>query len=159
MSHIFHDYKTVFFKYVLFLFLTLLIGVLFQAHAAQAASLNVIGVDNSTSPPTESGVALYRWLVEEDTTYHVNPGVQDPDTLAVHFHSSYMPVLASGDDTVSLPVLDPNKYYHVSVLPKEPGTYSIGGASFKGSDPDVTVHLNKLPLPPAQPTVWSAIGP
>ena len=119
---------------------------------ARAVSFNVVGSD--TSP-----VTTYRWTIEEDTTYHVpldasgNP-IPDPNTLSVGFHSSYMPVVASGDETTLLPALDPLKYYHVSVIPTVSGSYSIGGASFRGDAGAVTITLNTLPLPTAQITIF-----
>lgn len=131
--------------------------VLYYANV-QAVTLNVKGSDNSS-------VTSYRWTIEEDTTYHVDPGVPDANTISVGFHTSYMPVVASGDDkTTPLPgetggtVLDPNKHYYVSVLPKNlidtDPRYSVGGASFMGSDGSVTVYVNKLPFPTAQITIF-----
>jgi hypothetical protein len=122
-----------------------------------AATLSVLGVDKAATPlvpPTTVALTTYRWVLEEDTTYRIEPGVPVPETLSVNFHKSYMPVVAQGDETMALPALDPAKYYFVSVIPKEPGTYSIGGASFKGDAGTVTVHLNQLPLPTAQITVF-----
>jgi len=90
------------------------------ALAADLPGLTVIGV---APDGTETPVDDYRWLVEEDQTYHVpvNPGGTakggtnfDPNwqqgndghpggqTLSVSFHDSYMPVVAKGctsDDT------------------------------------------------------------
>ncbi|MDD3618505.1 MAG: hypothetical protein PHX57_03810, partial [Desulfobulbaceae bacterium] len=123
------------------------------AGSAAATALNVFGVnkDNSETPLTE-----YRWVLEEDVTFRIEPGVPTPDILAVDFHKSYMPVAAQGDNLNDLAAvtLDPDKQYYVSVIPKEPGTYSIGGAGFKGSDASVTVYLNQLPLPTAQITIF-----
>lgn len=130
----------------------------------EAVDLTVMGLNRDGTPNTT--VAQYRWTIEEDTTYHVqfdasgNP-IPDPNTLSVSFHKSYMPVVASGDQTNPLPgqagstvTLDPNKYYYVSVIPTVYGSYSIGGAPLKGSDVSVTVTLNQLPLPTAQITVF-----
>lgn len=115
--------------------------VLFAASSAQA--LNVVVRDSSGAPLS----IPYRWLVEEDKTYHVqleNDGtvrmgtnqagdrgpaidpqwrVGDPqrNTLAVSFHRSYMPVVAKGDSTdigvLGRPTLKNNKNYFISVLP------------------------------------------
>ena len=42
----------------------------------------------------------YRWIIEEDTTYHnslaFNSGTNVANTLALNFHKSYMPVVAQG---------------------------------------------------------------
>jgi len=136
-------------QYSLFI-AAVLVTVSLVAGNALGAELNVISVDkNGTSSP----LAEYRWLIEEDTTYHVNPGIPDPNTLAVRFHSSYMPVVAQGDNTTPLPDLDPNKHYFVSIIPKLPGTFSIGGAPLEGNG-SVTVHVNELPLPTAQITIF-----
>ena len=132
----------------IFAFLTATAGIV------AATSLNVLGVDKAG---VETPVAQYRWVLEEDVTFRIEPGVPTPDILAVDFHKSYMPVVAQGDSAtpaLSTLVLDPDKYYYVSVIPETPGTYSIGGAGFKGSDPAVTVFLNALPLPTAQITVF-----
>ncbi|MCP4147545.1 MAG: hypothetical protein GY757_07325, partial [bacterium] len=116
-----------------------------------AVGLVVEGVSSNgdTSPLTS-----YRWLIEEDTTHYVDPGVRVNNPPSVQFHTSYTPVVAKGDESDSLPALDPNKRYFISVLPKEAETYSIGGAPFNGSDASVTVYLNALPLPTAQITVF-----
>ncbi|MBI2400849.1 MAG: hypothetical protein HYV23_07335 [Deltaproteobacteria bacterium] len=112
---------------------------------ASALTLNVVGPDGEA-------VTGYRWLLEEDATYQVSPGVPDPDTLAVKFHSSYMPVAASGDEGQSSSIpSDPAKPYFISVLPDS--GYTIGGASIKPGQSQATVVLNRLPLPTAQITV------
>ena len=164
---------------------------LLTAVGAQAATLNVQGVNKLGS---STAINEYRWLIEEDATYHVqrtpagevaletNPyGVYGPKVdpnwhhedasgnpypLSLSFHRSYFPVVAKGDDATALPpvctsagvpfpCLSPDKHYFVSVLPKAAGTYSIGGAQFKGSDTGaVSVYLNQLPIPTAQITIF-----
>ncbi|MDL1985443.1 MAG: hypothetical protein LWX54_14895, partial [Deltaproteobacteria bacterium] len=138
-------------KWHLFLLVTFFF-VLYYANA-QAVTLTVKGSDDST-------VLAYRWTIEEDTTYHVDPGVPDADTISVGFHSSYMPVVASGDETTTLPTLTGDTHYYVSVLPKnadadpEAARYSVGGTSFMGADDSVIVYVNKLPFPTAQITIF-----
>jgi len=117
---------------------------------SQGASLRALGVQKSGSI---SRLAEYRWVIEEDLTYNVVPGVQVATPLALQFHRSYMPVVAQGDNTTPLPTLDAAKRYYVSVIPKTAGTYSVGGAPLVG-DGRVTVYLNQLPLPTAQITVF-----
>ncbi|RUM37615.1 MAG: hypothetical protein DSY58_03570, partial [Desulfobulbus sp.] len=117
---------------------------------SQGASLRVLGVQKDG---TISRLSEYRWVIEEDVTYNVVPGLQTADTLAVQFHRSYMPVVAEGDNATPLPALDPTKKYHISVIPQTPGTYSIGGSSLVG-DGRATVYVNQLPLPTAQITVF-----
>jgi hypothetical protein len=143
---------------------------------AQALNLNV--VDSNGNP-----VVDYRWLVEEDKTYHVplnsdgtvqtdstgapvidpNWRVGDPlrNTLSVSFHRSYMPVIAKGTNTdigtLGGVSLDPNKRYFISVLPgssKISSGHSIGGAQFKGNQTAVTVYVVSHPIPTAQITIF-----
>jgi large repetitive protein len=100
----------------------------------------------------------YRWTLEEDLTYKVVPGVPDPNTLAVSFHKSYMPVVASGcvgslrcdtpPDEQGVKV-NSNKRYFVSVLPTE-GTYSNSGAEIEAGQGTVTITAATLPLPTAR---------
>jgi hypothetical protein len=132
---------------MIFAFLTAAAGI------GAATSLTVTGVHKDG---TENPVNQYRWVLEEDVTFRINPGEPTADILAVDFHKSYMPVVAQGDDLTALSsiALDADKYYYVSVIPKEPGTYSIGGAGFKGDDGSVEVFLNELPLPTAQITIY-----
>ena len=158
--------------------LVLLLGAATTALATNLAGLTVTGVNRGAGgTTTEVPVAAYRWLVEEDMTYHVGfdadgnpisiPGAPgfDPNwenTLSVSFHKSYMPLVAKGcvgfDDVsppcseVPLPTLDPNKHYFVSVLPRS--GYAIGGVSFKGSGPIPTVYVNQTPLPTAQISIF-----
>ena len=56
-----------------------------------ALTINVVGVDNTVSPPQETPVNGWRWLVEEDATHHIQAG--NPATnMATDFHKSYMPL-------------------------------------------------------------------
>jgi len=116
-----------------------------------AASVTVKGSDGSP-------ISDYRWTIEEDATYHVAPGAVDANTLAVRFHQSYMPVVASGStfgdspsDPGSVP-LEPLKHYFISVLPR--GGYSNSGAPIGPGQASVVVIVDKLPLPTAQISVF-----
>jgi large repetitive protein len=156
-----------------------LIGVLYlvliagpAARADNLSGLTVIGV---APDGTETPVTDYRWLVEQDLTYHVNfdgsgnpisvpgsPGF-DPNwenTLSVSFHRSYMPIIGKG--CVNMPAeaacsevppgpLDPDQHYFVSVLPRS--GHAIGGVSFKGGE-SRTVYVNQTPLPTAQISIF-----
>jgi hypothetical protein len=103
--------------------------------------------------PSGEAVSGYRWLIEEDATFDVVPGVVVPEPPSVSFHKSYMPVIANGTDADPPQlVLDPSKHYFMSILPGE--TYAMGGARFSGADPVVTVRVTEAPLPTAQVSVF-----
>lgn len=128
-----------------------LFGIFVCRTAALAVNLNVAG-------PNGENIGGYRWLVEEDVTYHAKPPVRSPDPLAINFHKSYMPVAAAGHAAGSINVpLDPTKHYYISILPDSgsaDGGYSIGGASVSPQQTSVLVTVNKLPFPAAQITVF-----
>jgi FtsP/CotA-like multicopper oxidase with cupredoxin domain len=131
-----------------------------RTSAAAQADVTVHALEVGEECPTCRNVAIrvvgsdgeqvggYRWTVEEDRTFEVQPGVLDPNTLAVSFHRSYMPVVQSGDET-SAPLLDATKRYFVSVLPKG-GGYSNGGAAIGRNQVAVDVTVNRGPIPTAQ---------
>lgn len=133
-------------------FLTLLVGTL-AAPAAGAFTLNVAGSDGGA-------VGQYRYVVEEDLTFHPTPGVTVPvgptaNILALNFHRSYMPVVASGVASGSANIALPaDRHYFVSVLPTTAGAYSIGGALVKPGQATVNVTLNAQPIPTAQISVF-----
>lgn len=112
---------------------------------AGAFTLNV--VDGKTGDPIDVG---YRWLVEEDVTHPVNPG-NSTTNWGTKFHKSYMPVVAKGSSSDSLPALENSKRYYVSVLPNS--GYSIGGGQLTGNG-GVTVYVQPNPIPTAQISVF-----
>ncbi len=147
------------------------------AVAENLPGLKVIGV---AQDGTETPLTDYRWLVEQDLTYHVNfddsgnpisvPGTPgfDPNwdnTLSVSFYRTYMPLVAkgcTGDLTwqsdaacteVPIPTggLDPEQHYFVSVLPRS--GYTVGGVSFKGGE-SPTAYVYQTPLPTAQISIF-----
>ncbi len=133
--------------------LLLLTGV-FYALSAQALTINV--VDSNGTAVTD-----FRWLVEEDTTWESRPGVMaDASNLSLNFHTSYMPVKASGrvgavpkgPALAGLP-LDAAKRYFISVLP-DGGGYQMGGAPLAAGQDSVTIVVNKTPIPTAQISVF-----
>ncbi len=159
----------------------LVVSVLFMALAGWVNAANLPGLTVSVNGSGAS-VPAYRWLVEQDKTYHVQteadgtalPTVFDPnwdqgndnhvggETLSVGFHQSYMPVVGKGcvgfDDVGCnevTPVFEPNTHYFVSVVPRIGAT--IGGASFKtdasGNVPPTDVFVNEFPLETAQITI------
>lgn len=132
--------------------------------AVRGLTVTVLG------PPLAPGgtpvrVENYRWVVEEDRTFHPNPQrILDPENgLATTFHRSYMPVVAQGRTsdaslpTISQLALDPAKHYFVSVLPDDAGTgvgHAMGGSPVPPGATAVTVHVTAQPLPTAQMSVY-----
>ena len=113
-------------------------------------TLNV--VDGNGTPITVG----YRWMVEEDTTHPVTPGVPSTESLGVSIHKSYAPVVAKGTSADLSPlsdnaVIDPAKRYVISVLPDS--DYSLGGANIAAGQNFVKVICQGLPLPTAQISV------
>ncbi|HYE35904.1 SdrD B-like domain-containing protein [Methylocaldum sp.] len=138
-------------RYLVFSALLLGLSVHLDAHAV---NLTVIGSDGNP-------VGNFRWLIEEDAGKFSQPGVPaEPGTsLALSFHTSYMPVVAKGNqaNATNIP-LDPTKRYFVSVLPDSATTnpgYTIGGAPVAPGQSDVTVYVNRSPLPTAQISVFA----
>ena len=117
-------------------------------------------------------------MIEEDTTFHTAPGVSTPPstpTLATSFHSSYMPVVASGcvgpiscgqgqsaadsgSATQALAnevrperaQLESGKYYYISILPGDGGDAAIAGAGGAVSGIFVSLHRGTGKPSPAQ---------
>jgi hypothetical protein len=114
-----------------------------------ARAFEVQVVDHSGAP-----VDGFRWLVEEDNTYHGMPGTLDSNTLSVSFHKSHAPVIVNGLSTestanISLPI---TAHYFVSVLPFS--GYSIGGAAVAPGQTTVEVVVAKHAIPTAQISVF-----
>lgn len=124
--------------------------------------------------PEGEVINAYRWLVQEDTTFKVDPSNPGPisEGQSVNFHKSYMPVIAQGcvgqcTDANSISIaefplseaaLDPTKHYYVSVLPNDAGTgtgHTIGGAQIApgAGARSVSVIVNKQEVPTAQISV------
>ncbi|HUW62024.1 MAG TPA: SdrD B-like domain-containing protein [Candidatus Bathyarchaeia archaeon] len=125
--------------------LTLIVSLSFNAGAV------TVSVVDSKGTPVAVG---FRWLLEEDLTFNVVPGVLEPAPLAVRFHRSYMPVVTNGyspggSATIDAPV---DKRYFVSVLPDS--GYSNSGTSVAVGQATATVVVSALPLPTAQITVF-----
>ena len=116
--------------------------------AGTPIALQVLGVDPRNPGAAPQSVSDFKWTLEEDRTYQVTPGTLDPNTLAVAFHKSYMPVVQSGDASVA-PRVEAGKRYFLSVLPKS-GGYSNGGAPIAAGQASVSVYVDKMPIPTAQ---------
>jgi hypothetical protein len=123
------------------------LGLVFQT-SAYAFTLNVVGSDGA--PMTG-----FRWLMEEDQTWPVTPGVVGADNIkSRNFYRSYMPVAAKGQaaaTSASITPTNPASRYFVSVLPN--AGYGTGGASIPANlpaDAIITVTVHPIPLPTAQ---------
>lgn len=147
-----------------------LVGALMPA---MALNLTVSG-DDGTGVLTP--VTNYRWLIEEDDTKHIIPGVTclngvgvpggtpgttGNDCLSTTFHQSYMNAVAKGTSADPFPTLDPAKRYFISVLPDQGNAnvnggvdYSNGGAEIELGQTDVNITVNALPLQTAQIRVF-----
>jgi len=113
-----------------------------------SSALTLVVVD-----PDGTAVTEFRWLVEEDNTDLVVPGVANPDSLSFGIHKSTAVTIAAGDetDTAKLDNLDPTKRYVISVLPDS--GYTNGGALVAVGQTSVTVNVNPFPIPTAQISV------
>jgi parallel beta-helix repeat protein len=132
-----------------------------------ALNLNpVANIVLTVQDPIGTVLTDYRWLVQEDATFHNNPSAPPPPPLtaiqSLNFHKSYMPVVAQGSDAAAFAevALDPTKRYYVSVLPSDGAVetgdgHSIGGAQIPAgtSNSGITVFVNKQPIPTAQISV------
>lgn len=114
--------------------------------------------------PNGELVPHYRWLLQEDTTKLGVPGqpALPGRDLSVSFHTSYAPVVATGNETTPPTLtLNPAKRYYLSIQPMQgqPNSdYAIGGKSVVATGgvfpSQVTVYVNPLPLPTAQISVF-----
>jgi hypothetical protein len=154
-----------------------MLAVLCSSAQAQQSTLQVTvkGIDPSG---TVTEVKGYRWTIEQDVSKDSVPGQHATrDNYSFSFHSSYMPVIATGkmvDGTaltgndcsdpasvacldpdrayMPLPKLDRDKRYYISILPED--GYAMGGAAIPAGATAVTVYVNKYPLPAAQLSVF-----
>lgn len=128
----------------------------------------------SVVDPAGADITAYRWLVQEDTSFQVDPANPAPllEIQSLNFHKSYMPVIAQGcvgsceaaqggsgiEFTLAEAALDPTKYYYVSVLPNDASSgsgHTIGGAQVAPGATAVTVTLNNQEIPTAQISVYT----
>lgn len=136
----------------------------------------VAGIVLTVVDPLGNAVTDYRWLVQEEDTFHNDPSDPTPisEQQSLNFHKSYMPVVAQGlsqpdcslvactggvptDPAAAISIgelaLDPMKHYYVSVLPNDAGTgagHTIGGAQILPGQTAVTVTVNTQEIPTAQ---------
>jgi len=165
---------------------------------------------NNPLPTQTAGPVDYRWVIEEDRTFHTPLGTAlaaNTKTLATSFFNSYMPVIASGCTgpiscqtanqkvagtavaadatryvTPDQVVLDPTKWYFISILPGDGANpaitgnfgdvrqcwsgsgntasfaancgHSMGGTSIRPAQTAATVKIQPTPLTPAQLSVY-----
>ena len=106
----------------------------------------------------------FRYLVEEDTTDDVQPGIHSAAVPSLDVHNKiHSPVRASGhvpppassgvatvpDDVAGQPL----KRYLVSILPDQ--DYTLSGAAVAGGQSAVTVIVQKQPIKTAQISVYA----
>jgi hypothetical protein len=125
----------------------LMLSMALLTPAAQAVVVNVVDNDGAA-------VSGFRWLLQEDTTYEVIPGAQDPFSPALRLHTSYAPVVTSGHEAGSSAdiALEAGKRYFISVLPDS--GHSMSGAPATAAQAEVTVAVSAHPIPTAQISVF-----
>jgi hypothetical protein len=117
---------------------------------SEALATRVSVVDQNNQP-----VRGFRWLLEEDTSRAITPGVYQPpdNTVRLSVYRSYSPVVKTGRSrTNRLNVNVPRgKKYFLSVLPDS--GHTLGGTLIEPRQRTATVVVQKHPLPTAQITV------
>lgn len=130
------------------------------AHAFTVSVVDQNGVSIAGRVTQSAGQPWdYQWMVEEDTTHEIVPGVSDPGSLSTSIARSYNPVVAVGDsrNLSAIDALPPGRYY-LSVLPRN--GFTMSGVSFDTRplptpDTSATVNVHTLPLPTAQISVYA----
>jgi hypothetical protein len=98
----------------------------------------------------------FRYLVEEDNTLPVVPGLHTDAIPSLQIRNSHAPVVASGrvaGSTAIVDVPDVSKRYLVSVMPDAGGT--ISGAPVEPGQAMVSVVVPVHPLPTAQFSIYT----
>ncbi len=134
-----------------------LFGVMLLAPGSSALGFTLNVVDSDDVPITVG----YRWLLEEDTTNLVRPGVPSTTSISVSIGTSYsIPVATGTDNAASLAQLDnaairnPAKRYVLTVLPDQGGLlYTMSAAKLAAGQKSATVKLLTHPVPTAQISV------
>lgn len=142
----------------------------FTSSLSQAITVDVVGWDRAlakqraTNPAINPEVPVpgFRWVLEEDNSHPVTPGVAGAtDMLALEFHASHAPVILSGQSsagstsiTVPLAPLGGTRYF-LSVLPFH--GFSMGGIPVTLAQDNTTVKIvvNKEKIPTAQISVFA----
>ncbi|MDH4259445.1 MAG: multicopper oxidase domain-containing protein [Gammaproteobacteria bacterium] len=149
------------------------------ATAVHAADVNVTVTTATASGQTNNFTGGLRWVLEEDTTYVIDPANPAPtypaagwdNTASLKLHKSYMPVAKRGAETGNsfmISGLDAGKQYYLSILPDGPGNsacstldncYTMSGTPVRfapgTTSTSATVILTRQPLPPARAKVFA----
>lgn len=105
---------------------------------------------NVMDAATKVAITDYRWTIQEDHTFKVDPSgtpSMGTRTLGTSFHTSHMPVIATGcvgdiscgvgqssavapktPTNVGDVYLDPAKHYYISILPGDAGNPTVDGS-------------------------------
>jgi hypothetical protein len=119
----------------------------------QAFTVNVVDQDGNP-------VNGFRWLVEEDTTNVVTPGMFSARTLGVNIHGTYAPVATKGRSSSNSAKINvsSDKRWLVSVLPDSDTAgsprFTMSGKLVEAGINDVKVVVNKAPAETAQISVF-----
>jgi len=136
-----------------------LFGVVLLALGSSAFGFTLNVVDSNNDP-----IAVgYRWLLEEDTTNLVQPGVPSTTSISVSIGTSYsIPVATGTDNAASLArldnavILNPARRYVLTVLPDQPPDgplYSMSAAKIAAGQKSATIKVLSHPVPTAQISV------
>ena len=136
-----------------------LFGVVLLALGSSAFGFTLAVVDSNDDPITVG----YRWLLEEDTTNLVQPGVPSTTSISVSIGTSYsIPVATGTDNAASLArldnaaILNPARRYVLSVMPDQPPDgplYTMSAAKIAAGQKSATIRLLSHPVPTAQISV------
>ena len=134
-----------------------LFGVMLLALGSSALGFTLTVVDGNDDP-IQVG---YRWLLEEDTTNLVRPGVPSTTSISVSIGTSYSIPVATGTDNdlsrLNNPaILNPAKRYVLTVLPDQPPegpSYTMSAAKLAAGQNSATVKVLSHPVPTAQISV------
>jgi parallel beta-helix repeat protein len=101
----------------------------------------------------------YRWLLEEDNTNVAVPGKPVSDSISLSIHKSHAPVLKAGRSDAASTTIDAKvskkTRYFVSVLPDS--GYAMGGAVVEAKQGNVTITVQKFPIPTAQISILAFV--
>jgi hypothetical protein len=131
------------------------LGSLLVNTSTVEAAFTVNVVDGDGIPITVG----YRWLLEEDNTNVAVPGKPVSDSISLSIHKSHAPVLKAGRSDAASTTIDAKvskkTRYFVSVLPDS--GYAMGGAVVEAKQGNVTITVQKFPIPTAQISILAFV--